>query len=471
MRREFGKVMTELAEKDPKIIILSGDYCSQMDLFRQKFPDKFYNLGICEQTLMGFASGVALEGFKPYVYSITPFLTERALEQIKLDIVMQGANVKIVGNDDYPTHGPTHKGMDVERIKNLLNEFASDSKFLGPHAKGEHITCYCPETSQEVKQALLESYNDSRPTLIRLKRDLRASNQDLPPIILGNDVMAISTFLTFRCNLNCSYCLNKFNPSFSRLNSNELTGEEWVKGLNRFVSRPGVPITFTGGEPGLHKDFIHIINNLKSDTEIDILTNLKWGEQKISKFISEINPNRIKRDVPYPSIRVSYHPEQMGDGSELVASAKKLQDAGFSIGIFSVLYPSPDPLAAIIQMQFKCANQGILFRLKDFTGKYGGETYGNFSTYPDACFQEKTKKVLCKTPEIYIGPNGDVYRCHRDLYVKEFALGNILDPNFNFVPQFMLCNNYGKCEPCDVKDKTSTDQKSIRTVAEIKKIT
>jgi len=169
MRVEFGKTMIELASKDPKIIILAGDYCSQTAEFQKLFPDKFYNLGICEQSLMGFAAGMALEGFKPYVYSITPFLTERALEQIKLDIVMQGANVKIVGYDDYPFHGPTHKGMDAEGITLLLNSFAKS--FLGLHAKGQHILYYGPRSSQETKKALLESYEDGRPAIIRLKWD------------------------------------------------------------------------------------------------------------------------------------------------------------------------------------------------------------------------------------------------------------------------------------------------------------
>ncbi len=169
MRAEFGKTLLELAEEDPRIIILAGDYCSQTAEFQKKFPDRFYNLGICEQTLMGFASGMALQGFKPYVYSITPFLIERAFEQIKLDIVMQGVNVKIVGYDDYPTHGPTHKAVDVKKITKLLNDFAES--FLGKNSKGEYITYYFPENSAETRKAIIESYSDERPSIIRLKRD------------------------------------------------------------------------------------------------------------------------------------------------------------------------------------------------------------------------------------------------------------------------------------------------------------
>ena len=68
-------------------------------------------MGICEQSLIGVASGMALEGLKPWVYTITPFLIERPFEQIKLDIDQQKANVNLVGFADYPTLGPTHSEL------------------------------------------------------------------------------------------------------------------------------------------------------------------------------------------------------------------------------------------------------------------------------------------------------------------------------------------------------------------------
>ena len=68
--------------------------------------DRFINMGICEQSMIGVSSGMALEGLKPWVYTITPFLIERPFEQVKLDIDRQMANVKLVGFADYPTLGP-----------------------------------------------------------------------------------------------------------------------------------------------------------------------------------------------------------------------------------------------------------------------------------------------------------------------------------------------------------------------------
>ena len=97
MRRRFGKVINELAKKDDKIVLIVGDIgYGIFDDFRKENPSKFFNLGICEQSMISFASGMALEGLKPWVYTITPFLIERPFEQIKLDIDQQNVNVNII---------------------------------------------------------------------------------------------------------------------------------------------------------------------------------------------------------------------------------------------------------------------------------------------------------------------------------------------------------------------------------------
>jgi transketolase len=156
MRKIFGQTMIELAEKDQKVHLLVGDFgYSIFDDFIKKFPDRFHNLGICEQSLIGVAAGMALEGLKPYVYSITPFVIERPFEQVKLDIDQQNVNVKLIGFADYPTHGPTHREIDAKALMSLF----------------KNIQSFFPMNSEETRKILLESYENEKPTFISLKKD------------------------------------------------------------------------------------------------------------------------------------------------------------------------------------------------------------------------------------------------------------------------------------------------------------
>lgn len=126
MRRSFGKFIAELGDKDPDVFLLVGDIGYRVfDEFRARHPERFLNLGICEQSLIGVSAGMALEGLKPWVYTITPFLIERPFEQVKLDIDQQNANVKLVGFADYPTLGPTHTEVDAKKLMSLFDNIAS----------------------------------------------------------------------------------------------------------------------------------------------------------------------------------------------------------------------------------------------------------------------------------------------------------------------------------------------------------
>ena len=156
MRRKFGKLINELAKKDDKIVLLVGDIgYGIFDDFRKNHPKKFFNLGICEQSLIGTASGMALEGLKPWVYTITPFLIERPFEQIKLDIDQQNVNVKLVGYADYPNLGPTHAEKNAKKLMSLFT----------------NIKSYFPKDSLETEKKIISSYKNFGPNFISLKTD------------------------------------------------------------------------------------------------------------------------------------------------------------------------------------------------------------------------------------------------------------------------------------------------------------
>lgn len=157
MRRQFGKTLVELAEKDSNIYLIVGDIgYALFDDFKSKFYNRFINTGVCEQSMIGVAAGMALEGLKPYIYTITPFLIERPFEQVKLDIDQQNVNVKLVGYADYPSQGPTHSEIDA---KWLMSKFSN-------------IQSYFPINSEETNKVLLESYLSDRPAFISLKKDI-----------------------------------------------------------------------------------------------------------------------------------------------------------------------------------------------------------------------------------------------------------------------------------------------------------
>ncbi len=156
MRRKFGKIINELAKNDKKIYLIVGDIgYGIFDDFRKNHPNRFLNLGICEQSIIGTASGMALEGLKPWVYTITPFLIERPFEQIKLDINQQRANVKLVGFADYPTLGPTHSEINAKKSMKLF----------------KNIKSYFPKDSNETEKVTLKCNNLIGPTFISLKTD------------------------------------------------------------------------------------------------------------------------------------------------------------------------------------------------------------------------------------------------------------------------------------------------------------
>ena len=156
MRRIFGKVIDQLAFKDDKIVLIVGDIgYGIFDDFRRENPDRFFNLGICEQSLIGAASGMALEGLKPWVYTITPFLIERPFEQIKLDIDQQNVNVNLVGFADYPELGPTHSESDGEKLMSLF----------------KNIKSFFPKDSQETEEYIYKCYKNSGPNFLSLKAD------------------------------------------------------------------------------------------------------------------------------------------------------------------------------------------------------------------------------------------------------------------------------------------------------------
>ncbi len=116
MRNTFMETLLDLAEHDERIWLLTADLgYSVMEPFIARFPDRFVNVGVAEQNMIGIAAGLAHSGLKPFVYSIANFPTLRCLEQIRVDVCYHQADVTIVavgGGLAYGAQGYTHHGVE-----------------------------------------------------------------------------------------------------------------------------------------------------------------------------------------------------------------------------------------------------------------------------------------------------------------------------------------------------------------------
>jgi len=271
----------------------------------------------------------------------------------------------------------------------------------------------------------------------------------------------IGAFLTLACNLRCSFCINHFGDADKRYGL--IPGDRWLAGLNRLISRPDLPVTLQGGEPSLHPDFYDIVNGLRGDLNIDVLTNLQFD---VEDFMANVPAERIKREAPYASIRVSYHPEVMRL-EEIKTKVLRLLEGGYSVGIWAVRHPSQ--IEEIERARAECVRDGIDFRFKEFLGFHEGRLYGTYAA-PEAVSQEPGPAVECRTSELIIGPAGDVFRCHSDLYLGREPIGSILDDDYAIEDVYRPCRDYGYCNPCDVKTKTNRFQEFGHTSVEIRSV-
>lgn len=124
MRKAFVEELCLAAERNSDIWLLTGDLgFSVLDPFVEGFGERFINVGVAEQNMMGMAAGLALSGKRVVTYSIVNFATLRCLEQIRNDVVYHGLNVLIVGVGGgfaYGAQGYTHHGIeDISVMRGL----------------------------------------------------------------------------------------------------------------------------------------------------------------------------------------------------------------------------------------------------------------------------------------------------------------------------------------------------------------
>ena len=276
-------------------------------------------------------------------------------------------------------------------------------------------------------------------------------------IKLPEDFNYVGAFLTFRCNLNCSYCINRFDKLEA---VEELSSKKWIEGLSRIETCQDLPITLGGGEPTVHPGFYKIAKALwRESKHLDLLTN---GLFDLREFGGELGPEVFQRNAKYASLRFSFHEKTHLTG--LAIKVWMMQNEGYEVGIWGIEGNNRNA-----DMGELCKWLNLDFRLKEFLGyevKGLTKLKGTYK-YTNAIGQPKTKPVYCKGTELLINPAGHLFRCHADLYASRNNYGHILDKKITF-PGFTKCENYGQCNPCDLKLKFNRFQEGSHCAVEIK---
>ena len=126
MRKEFAEAIIDLAESNEKIVFLTGDLgFMALEGVKDCLGERFINAGVAEQNMATMAASLAYEGFIPFIYSISPFITLRPYEQLRNDICLHNLPVKIVANGGgygYGIMGSTHHNIeDIGAMRILPN--------------------------------------------------------------------------------------------------------------------------------------------------------------------------------------------------------------------------------------------------------------------------------------------------------------------------------------------------------------
>ena len=159
-RDVLGKTLVALGEKDPNIVVLDADFCTpgKTTAFKDRFPERFVQVGIAEQNMMSIAAGLATVGFTCFASTICAFCSRRACDQVMASIALPRLNVKILGlyaGLFVGKNGATHQSLeDIGIMRSLAN-----------------MTVVQPADALEMQRVLQFAVRYDGPMYIRVGRD------------------------------------------------------------------------------------------------------------------------------------------------------------------------------------------------------------------------------------------------------------------------------------------------------------
>lgn len=158
-RREFIDILIKLAKKDDKIVLIVPDVgFNYIEEFQKRFPDRFFNFGVTEQSTMIIAAGLALSNFKPYIYSMINFVVFRPYEMVRNAICLHNANVKIIGV----------KGSEKYKFLGFSHNLIAENEEIKVLERLPNLKSFVVKTPEEVKRVILKTYKINSPCYIRI---------------------------------------------------------------------------------------------------------------------------------------------------------------------------------------------------------------------------------------------------------------------------------------------------------------
>jgi transketolase len=148
MRAEFADELVKMAREDPRVVLLTGDLgFAVLEPFAEAFPDRFFNVGVAEQNMVGVATGLADAGYIPFAYSIATFASMRPYEFLRNGAALHELPVRLVGMGaglDYGHNGVTHYALEdvgIMRVQPSVSVVApadADQARVALRATAEH---------------------------------------------------------------------------------------------------------------------------------------------------------------------------------------------------------------------------------------------------------------------------------------------------------------------------------------------
>jgi transketolase len=169
LRVAFGETVTELGDQDPRIVVLDADLGSstRADIFENAHPERFFQMGIAEQAMLGAAAGMASVGFIPFVSTFACFAVARALDSIRVLVAQPKLPVKIAGGYAGLLAGMTGKTHLIFDDLSIMRAMAN-------------MVVLAPADEVETRQAIRAAVEHPGPVYIRLSRESS-------PILFGDE--------------------------------------------------------------------------------------------------------------------------------------------------------------------------------------------------------------------------------------------------------------------------------------------